>query len=91
VSFSAAGGGYGPAIERDPAWVLRDVVEGFVTMGRAREAYGVVLSGDAARWETLAVDEQATVALRARMGEAGDDAGRAQRPSMRWWTGAVAA
>ena len=86
-SLSAAGGGYGSALDRDPALVLRDVVEDFITIGRARGAYGVVLVGDPVRWETLSVDEPATVALREDLRAAipGDDAARAGRPTADWW------
>jgi N-methylhydantoinase B/oxoprolinase/acetone carboxylase alpha subunit len=42
---TGGGGGYGPAVERDPAAVLRDVREGYVTAEQAREAYGVVIIG----------------------------------------------
>ncbi len=45
VSISSAGGGYGPAIERDPERVRHDVAEGWVTAERARSTYGVVLGG----------------------------------------------
>ncbi len=37
------GGGYGPALERDPDAVAADVASGRVTRRRARAAYGVVL------------------------------------------------
>jgi N-methylhydantoinase B len=67
-SRSAGGGGYGPATEREPALVLRDVQEGYLGVERALEAYGVVLTGDAGRFETLAVDHAAT---RRRRGHAG--------------------
>jgi N-methylhydantoinase B len=54
---SPGGGGYGLAIDRDPAGVLGDVRNGLVTEDEAREVYGVVFAGDA-------VDEAATLALR---------------------------
>ena len=38
------GGGYGDPLERDPAAVLHDVREGWVSRERAFEVYGVVLS-----------------------------------------------
>jgi N-methylhydantoinase B len=38
---TCGGGGWGPASERDPAAVLADVVEGKVSVERAREVYGV--------------------------------------------------
>jgi N-methylhydantoinase B len=61
VSISSGGGGYGPAHERDPAHVRRDVVEGWVSAERAEAIYGVVLAGDGS------VDEEATAARRGRI------------------------
>ncbi|MEM2041592.1 MAG: hydantoinase B/oxoprolinase family protein [Nitrososphaerota archaeon] len=40
---SAGGGGYGDPLERDPKMVLEDVVDGYVTVARARKDYGVVI------------------------------------------------
>lgn len=57
ISKSCGGGGYGLPLERDPQRVLRDVVEGRVTLERARRVYGVVVAGDS-------VDEKATSELR---------------------------
>jgi N-methylhydantoinase B/oxoprolinase/acetone carboxylase alpha subunit len=88
VSLSAGGGGYGPPLERDPELVLTDVVDGYVSAGRARDVYGVVLAGDPARWETLSVDPDATRALRAQLGPldlAADDAARAPQPELDWF------
>ena len=56
-----SGGGYGPALERDPEAVRADVVRGVVHAGSAAERYGVVL-GPAPGHE---VDRDATAALRA--------------------------
>lgn len=56
-----AGGGYGDPFERDPEWVLGDVLDGYVSIGGAREDYGVVIDAQA-----LSVDRQATDALRQR-------------------------
>ena len=64
VSLSAGGGGYGDPHTRDPMTVLDDVVEGYISLGRAREAYAVVLRGDPAKPETLTIDAAATVARR---------------------------
>jgi N-methylhydantoinase B len=55
------GGGYGPAFARDPARVLADVRDGYVSLQAARAAYGVVI--DPATWT---IDEAATAALRDR-------------------------
>ncbi|MEA2484410.1 MAG: N-methylhydantoinase [Thermoleophilaceae bacterium] len=46
VSLSCGGGGYGPAPERPPELVAQDVREGWISPGRALEAYGVVLDAD---------------------------------------------
>ena len=45
----AGGGGWGDPLERDPALVLRDVLNDFVSPHQAREDYGVVLTGEPAR------------------------------------------
>jgi N-methylhydantoinase B len=58
----AGAGGWGDPLDRDPAAVLRDVRNEFVSMRAAHAAYGVVLTGD-----PLAVDLAATDALRVRM------------------------
>ena len=65
LSRSAGGGGYGSPLERDPALVLTDVRERYITLERARDAYGVVIVGDADRFETLEIDKEATSQLRA--------------------------
>jgi N-methylhydantoinase B len=44
VVRTGGGGGYGPPWERDPAWVLRDVRRGFVSVECAASQYGVVLT-----------------------------------------------
>ena len=45
------GGGYGPPAARDPARVLEDVREGYVSLGQARELYGVTI--DPVTWTVL--------------------------------------
>lgn len=61
VSYrTCGGGGYGPPAERDPALVLRDVLEGKVSAARARELYRVAVD-----LERRAVDEEETGRLRA--------------------------
>ncbi len=59
----AGGGGYGNPLERDPKRVLRDVIEHWETAERARDVYGVVLTGSVGD-DTLAIDEAATAARR---------------------------
>jgi N-methylhydantoinase B len=61
--YESGGGGYGDPLERDPARVLDDVLEGWETIERARDVYGVAFTG-VARDETLALDAVATEALR---------------------------
>jgi N-methylhydantoinase B len=43
---SAGGGGYGVAFERDPGAVEQDVRNGYVSIEKAREEYGVVVEPD---------------------------------------------
>jgi N-methylhydantoinase B len=63
ISFQQPGaGGYGPATERDPRAVLRDVREDYVSIDGALIDYGVVIDP-----VTLAVDEDATRLARAVM------------------------
>ena len=40
---TCGGGGYGPAWERNPELVLRDVLEEKISVERARDVYGVVI------------------------------------------------
>jgi N-methylhydantoinase B len=56
------GGGYGPAWERDPALVLGDVRNGYVSAERARADYGVAIDV-----ENMAVLEDETARLRAAL------------------------
>jgi N-methylhydantoinase B len=61
-AISGGGGGWGPAVERDPAAVLEDVLDEHVTVESARERYGVVIAGS-----PPAVDEAATARRREAM------------------------
>ena len=63
VFRTAGGGGWGDALERDPAAVRRDVVRGLLTAEAARSGYGVALGAGGGR----EVDRAATEDLRARM------------------------
>lgn len=60
------GGGFGPAIERDPQKVCEDVLDELVSVEAARARYGVVLTGSPDEYD-LAVDEAATARLREEM------------------------
>jgi N-methylhydantoinase B len=57
---SGGGAGVGDPKEREPEKVQRDVRDGFTSLARAREVYGVVLDP-----ATLAIDHEATRRLRA--------------------------
>jgi len=62
--FQPGGGGYGDPFERDPAWVLDDVLDGYVSVAAAERDYGVVVRPLATGG--FAVDEEATRAARSR-------------------------
>ena len=64
--FSPSGGGYGDPLDRAPAKVLDDVLDGFIRPESARADYGVALVevDDGYGW---ALDLPATEALRAEM------------------------
>ena len=59
----SGGGGYGDPLEREPELVRTDVLSRFVSLGRARDVYGVVFSSDELGDE-LAVDQAATASRR---------------------------
>ena len=56
---AAGGGGCGSPLERDLEMVERDVKEGYVSAGRAKEDYGVIIDP-----KTMKVNEEATRKLR---------------------------
>ena len=64
TTYTGGGGGYGPALERDLEDVRRDVLDGYVSPGHARDGYGVVLT------RTLAVDAKRTDRERRAMRDA---------------------
>ncbi|HMI96986.1 MAG TPA: hydantoinase B/oxoprolinase family protein [Micropepsaceae bacterium] len=55
------GGGLGDPFERDPAKVLSDVAQGYVSPQRAERDYGVVVVKNGRAWD---IDETATARLR---------------------------
>lgn len=61
--YSSGGGGWGSPLERDPASVLDDVRDGYVSAEAAEREYGVVIRE--AEGGGLRVDEEATAKLRA--------------------------
>jgi N-methylhydantoinase B len=66
ISHSSGGGGYGAPDERNPQRVLHDAREGWISLTRARDTYGVVLTGSR-EMDDLALDEVATAAARAKL------------------------
>lgn len=58
ISICGGGGGYGKPTERDPARVLQDVRDGWVSIRKARDVYGVAFAG------TGEIDLEATRKLR---------------------------
>jgi N-methylhydantoinase B len=64
---SAGGGGLGDPLKRDPQLVLEDVTEGYVSVARAKKDYGVVVEEIDADLCEYRLDEQATLAERARI------------------------
>nr|WP_261454022.1 hydantoinase B/oxoprolinase family protein [Agrobacterium fabrum] len=59
--ITPAGGGFGPAAERDPHQVASDVKRGLVSVDWARTAYGVVVRDD------YTIDDAETKAARSQM------------------------
>jgi N-methylhydantoinase B len=57
VSLGPNGGGYGDPLERDPAAVLSDMLDGYVSAEQAQAEYGVVIAAKS-------VDSAATARLR---------------------------
>ncbi|MBI1958971.1 MAG: hydantoinase B/oxoprolinase family protein, partial [Candidatus Rokubacteria bacterium] len=70
--LSPGGGGYGDPLERDPKWVLRDAVLGYISREQAREEYGVVLDPRAGSDGLVSwtLDRTATTLLRAALPDA---------------------
>jgi N-methylhydantoinase B len=57
---SAGGGGFGDPLERDPAAVREDVIDGYVTVERACKDYGVVVREIDAELDRYEIDEAET-------------------------------
>jgi N-methylhydantoinase B len=62
----SSGGGYGDPVTRDPLRVLTDVLEGYESIGKARDVYGVVFTGRIED-DSLEVDNAATQTRRAEL------------------------
>jgi N-methylhydantoinase B len=83
--FSPSGGGHGDPRGRDPEAVRADVRAGFLSVERAREAYGVALADGR-------VDAEATARLRAAMPASpgsGFDFGERRAEMERRWPPAI--
>jgi len=65
VHIHGGGGGYGDPLDRAPALVKRDILNEYVSLGKAKEDYGVVIDP-----RTLEVDLKATQELRDSMKKA---------------------
>ncbi|TQM13744.1 hydantoinase B/oxoprolinase family protein [Pseudonocardia kunmingensis] len=61
---SAGGGGFGDPLERDPAAVVEDVVDGYVSVARAARDYGVVITPIDPELDRYEIDRTATDELR---------------------------
>jgi N-methylhydantoinase B len=59
LATAGGGGGYGNPLERDVAKVLRDVINGYVSVEQARQDYGVIIDP-----QSFEVDDLATNRLR---------------------------
>jgi N-methylhydantoinase B len=64
---SAGGGGFGDPLQRDPAAVCEDVIDGYVSVERARKDYGVVIREVDAELDRYDIDTEATADERDRI------------------------
>jgi N-methylhydantoinase B len=60
------GGGYGDPLEREPERVLEDVIEGKISLGRACDVYGVIITEDSVAGR-FRIDSAATGSRRAAL------------------------
>jgi acetophenone carboxylase len=75
------GGGYGDVLERDPAAVLRDLLNKTISEEIARNVYLVVFDSD-----TLLLDEEATISARAAERENRRERGRPYHEFLVEWS-----
>jgi N-methylhydantoinase B len=69
---TAGGGGFGDPLERDPALVLEDVIDDYVSIERAAKDYGVVIKAIDPEICAYQIDEAATGSAREKIrGERG--------------------
>jgi N-methylhydantoinase B len=57
---SSGGGGFGDPLQRDPAQVLEDVIDDYVSVERARKDYGVVINAIDPEQLVFEIDAEAT-------------------------------
>ncbi len=55
--LSAGGGGYGDAFKRDPEAVQQDLINGYVSIEKAREDYGVVVDSGTLKVDLVETDK----------------------------------
>jgi N-methylhydantoinase B len=58
VNRTAGGGGHGDPLDRDPAAVAADVLDGYVTAEAAERDYGLIVAPDGSHHETPARAER---------------------------------
>ena len=65
ITHAPGGAGWGNSLNRNPERVREDVRDGFVSINRARDVYGVVFKANGMRDpRTLEIDDEATEKLR---------------------------
>lgn len=64
---SAGGGGMGDPLERNPEAVLEDVIDGYVSIKRARQDYGVVIKEIDRELDVFEIDDEGTKTERQRI------------------------
>jgi N-methylhydantoinase B len=57
VMDAAGGGGFGDPLDRDPEMVREDVIQGYVSLEKAKEDYGVVIDPATLKADLAATDE----------------------------------
>jgi N-methylhydantoinase B len=62
--LESGGGGWGDPLERPAEWVLDDVIDELVTVDRAADVYGVIISIPDGDLLSAVVDDVATVRAR---------------------------
>ncbi len=66
---SNGGGGFGEPLDREPEAILTEVIDGFLTLGKARDVYGVVIEAVDPDVHDYRIDHEATAEQRARLAD----------------------